>query len=178
MKIEEWRMIPGYEGLYMVSNFGRVKTVKTGYIHKGDIDCWGYHRVQLTKNGVKKHIKRSVLVAIAFLPNPNNLPEVDHIDEDKSNNCVWNLRWVSSKTNCNSGTRNKRISESKYKPVEMCDMNWNHICFFNSVKEASEKTGAKPNSISNNCRGESNSVLVNGVKHRFRYIQETGNGLV
>lgn len=74
-------------------------------------------------------------------------------------------------------SKNERRAESKSKPIEMCNMDWKHIAYFNSAKEASEKTGAKRTSINNNCRGESKSVLVNGVKHRFRYIQETGKGL-
>ena len=171
MAKEEWKIIEGYDG-YMVSNLGRVMTIKTGYMHEYDIDVWGYYRVCLSKNGVKKHPKVSILVAKAFIPNPYNLPQVDHIDEDKSNNCVWNLRWVSAKTNCNHGTRNQRISESKYVPVEKVTLEGKVVGEYASMKEASEMNNVKRNSVSNNCRGASRTVMVDGVKYIFRYKGE------
>lgn len=154
---EIWKEIDGYEN-YMVSTFGRVYNIKKKNILKGDIDCWGYHRVQLYNKHGRKHIKRNVLVARAFIPNPNNLPEVNHLDEDKSNNRVDNLKWCTEKENCNHGTRNKRISESKYKVVEMFTTDNIFVAEFNSVKKASEKTGIHANSIGNNCRGESKTA--------------------
>lgn len=119
---EEWRPIPGYEGLYEVSSFGRVRSldryVKSGYgsyrLHKGKVlnpvkDKYGYLAVNL-QAGNRCNIHR--LVAQAFIPNSDNLPQVNHKDENKSNNRVDNLEWCDRKYNCNYGTRNIRIGET------------------------------------------------------------------
>lgn len=71
-------------------------------IVKHDIGKRGYHRVPLYKNGKKYKYLVSRLVAEHFIPNPHNLPEVDHIDTDLNNNCVWNLRWVTHIENMNN----------------------------------------------------------------------------
>lgn len=232
---EIWKDVKGYEGLYQVSNLGRVFGVKRKRIKKLTVDKKGYQNVLLSKDGKEKRYRVHKLVAMAFIPNPENKTEVHHIDFGKTN-IVTNLMWVTPEEHkelhkenvlhvfqyslngefikeyssikemaeqtgfdsitviycCNGKyktafgfqwryekydhipsvkTRNQMISESKHKPVEMCDMDWNHVAYFNSLKEASEKTGAKHNSISNNCRGKSKSVFVNGIKHRFRYKQ-------
>lgn len=98
---EEWRDVVGYEGLYQISNFGRVKSFQKtkAKILKSGADLHNYLRVVLCKDGEKKNRFVHVLVANAFLPNPNNLPQVDHIDTDKSNNHLSNLRWVTSAEN-------------------------------------------------------------------------------
>ena len=114
--IEEiWRPIEGYEGLYEVSNLGRVRSLDRFYyrLHKGKVlsptkDRYGYLTVTLNCNGKSKTIKIHRLVAQAFLPNPDNLPQVNHKDEVKSNNCVDNLEWCSAKYNVNFGTRQER----------------------------------------------------------------------
>ena len=121
---EEWRPVIGYEGLYEVSNMGRVKSLKRtvwdnrGYyrtvperILKPVDKGMGYLYVLLWKDGKGKNCRINRLVAIAFIPNPYNLPEVNHIDQNKENNCVSNLEFCSSKYNCNFGDRNKRIAE-------------------------------------------------------------------
>lgn len=113
--IEEWRKIVGYEGLYEVSSFGRVRSLDRFYyrLHKGKFlsptkDRYGYLTVTLNCNGKSKTIKIHRLVAQAFLPNPDNLPQVNHKDEVKSNNCVENLEWCDGKYNVNYGTRQER----------------------------------------------------------------------
>lgn len=101
--IEEWKDIPGYESYYQVSNFGRIRSLqykgrKRMLVLKPIIKRTGYYVVSI--NRLQKHIHR--LVAEAFLPNPCNFPVVDHIDTDKSNNSVENLRWCSIKDNVNN----------------------------------------------------------------------------
>lgn len=112
MDKEWWKMVPGYEGLYEVSNWGRVKGLKYGRILKPCKDQDGYLSVQLCKEGKIKRLRVHRLVAMAFIPNPDNLPCVNHINEIKTDNRVENLEWVTNKENSNHGTRNKRISSS------------------------------------------------------------------
>ena len=119
---EIWKDIVGYEGLYQVSNLGNVKRLKSykgrgkGYIVEEhliqpSINSRGYQTVDLCKNGKTKTFSMHRLVAIAFLDNSDNLPEVNHKDEDKTNNCVDNLEWCDRVYNNNYGTRNKKCSD-------------------------------------------------------------------
>ena len=109
--MEIFKEINGYEGYYLISNQGDVKSVKRNKILKCAIVC-GYKCVNLYANGKNKMHKVHRLVAEAFIPNPNNLPQVNHKDENKLNNCVENLEWCDSKYNNAYGTKGKRISES------------------------------------------------------------------
>lgn len=89
-----------YEGKYQVSNFARVRSLKRKVkIIKPDIIHTGYSRITLYKDDKKKRIYVHVLVARAFIPNPENKPEVDHIDTNKFNNHLFNLRWVTGSEN-------------------------------------------------------------------------------
>jgi len=109
---EVWRDVVGYEGLYKVSDHGRILCVDTvvkfanGYGIKREQEMGlvtrddGYLAACLTKNGKRKTFYVHRLVAAAFIPNPDGLPEVDHIDADRANNMLSNLRWVTSKENC------------------------------------------------------------------------------
>lgn len=113
--IEEWRPVVGYEGLYEVSSYGRVRSLdRYCYrLQKGKVlspakDRYGYLTVTLNCNGKSKTIKIHRLVAQAFLPNPDNLPQVNHKDENKINNIVYNLEWCDAKYNNNFGTRQER----------------------------------------------------------------------
>lgn len=96
--MEIWKDIEGFEGLYQVSNYGRVKGLKTNTILKPN-EHTGYLRVQLSKNGKQTNHFIHRLVARTFIPNPENKPEVNHKDADKKNNHVENLEWVTSKEN-------------------------------------------------------------------------------
>ena len=120
--IEEWRPVVGYEGLYEVSNTGRVRSLDRFYyrLHKGKVlspakDRYGYLTVTLNYNGKSKTIKIHRLVAQAFIENPDNLPQVNNIDEDKSNNSVENLEWCTAKYNNKYGTRLERFINTKIK---------------------------------------------------------------
>ena len=110
---EIWNNIEGYEGLYQISNQGRVKSLKQGKerILKPANNGKGYLQVQLYKNGEKKMCLIHRLVALTFIPNPQNLPQVNHKTEDKTDNRVENLEWCSSKYNMNYGTRTQRQAE-------------------------------------------------------------------
>ena len=112
-----WRDIPGYEGLYQVSNDGKVRSLNYNHTGKKQIlkqytNKEGYKRIALSKNNKLKWYLVHRLVALAFIPNPNNWPQVNHKDENKANNYVNNLEWMSHKDNCNYGTRNERHSKA------------------------------------------------------------------
>ena len=97
---EIWKDCKGYEGLYQVSDKGRVWSVRKQKIIKAFENSYGYMEIVLTaKNGKKKYERIHRLVAIAFIPNPNNYPQVNHKDEDKTNNCVENLEWCTPRYN-------------------------------------------------------------------------------
>ena len=110
--MEIWKDIEGYEGLYQVSNKGRVKSLKYGKerILRPGIDRDGYYKIMLYNDSARKTFRLHRLVAEAFIPNLDNKPEVNHKDENKKNNCVENLEWIRHIDNCNYGTRNKRLS--------------------------------------------------------------------
>ena len=110
---EKYATIDGFPD-YLVTSYGRILSLKHGDIRelKQSVNNREYFQVNLSKNGkiYKKLVHR--LVAQAFIPNPDNKIQVNHIDEDKTNNCVSNLEWVTAKENCNHGTRNERMSKS------------------------------------------------------------------
>ena len=106
--------IKGYEGRYQISDTGQVYSLVSKKYLKPQDDGRGYLFVRLTnKKGIVKNEKIHRLVAQAFTPNPDNLPEVNHIDENKYNNCVDNLEWCSVKYNRNYGTRYQRIWKTR-----------------------------------------------------------------
>lgn len=106
-----------YEG-FEVSNWGRIKSLNYNHTGKPELmnpvaNKYGYLVVHLSKNREYKMCRVHRLVAETFIPNPDNLPQVNHIDENKENNRVDNLEWKSPKGNCNHGTRNERISDAQ-----------------------------------------------------------------
>ena len=123
MTEEIWKPVSGYEGLYEVSNKGRVKSLPRtssdgkpviGKIRKLSVSTNGYLQLSLSKNGINTIYRVHRLVAEAFLPNPDKKYAVNHKDETRTNNCVENLEWMSSKENCNYGTRNTRLRDQKH----------------------------------------------------------------
>lgn len=136
---EIWKDIEGYEGLYQVSNQGRVRSLGRTVINNGSIQLikgkilksmnngFGYLYINLCKNSKIKRTAIHRLVAKAFISNPNNLPQVNHKNEIKSDNRAENLEWCDSKYNANYGNRNVKCTETKRnkygKKVKQYDIN-------------------------------------------------------
>lgn len=154
MKKEYWKPVVGYEGHYQVSNFGRVKSIKFGkeIILKQKIKG-GYYCVNLSKNNKVKTYLVHRLVAEAFISNPDNLPQVNHKDEDKTNNIYTNLEWCDAKYNTNFGTCIERRSKKKSKPVLQYDLEGNFIREWKSVTECG-MNGFNQGNVAACCRGE------------------------
>lgn len=160
MKNEVWKNIEGYEGLYQVSNFGRVKSLKFGkekILKPLRIKC-GYLQVNLSKNGKGKMCYVHRLVALAFIPNPNCLSEVNHKDENKENNRVDNLEWCNRTYNNNYGTRNKKIGEKKLIPVLQYDKDGTFIREWKSMIDVENELGINNSNITQCCRGKLKSA--------------------
>lgn len=158
--------IVGYEGLYQITSDGKVWSLKNCKFLKPLLSGpkgKEYYYVCLSKNGVKKNHKIHRLVAEAFIPNPNNLPIVNHKDENKENNRIDNLEWVTSKENCNYGTRNFRSSMKRNIPVECIETG----IIYKSFHEASKKTGTEIACISMCCTGYRNRQTAGGYHWRY-----------
>lgn len=170
---EVWKDIKGYEGLYQVSNFGRVKSVVKILPHyKGGtritkerilsiyINNYGYYQVGLKVNACEKMFLVHRLVAEAFIPNPNNYPCVNHKSEVKTDNRVENLEWCDYQYNSNYGTRNQRISlikreyHPKAKAIKQFDLDENLIREWKSINEVKRENNYDTSAISRCCKGK------------------------
>ena len=162
---EVWKPVPGYEGLYEVSDAGRVRSLGR-FVRCDRGKRWikgvilipvrvngGYLIVNLCKDGTMKACKIHRLVAHVFLSNPDNLPEVNHKDEVKTNNCVDNLEWCDSKYNNNYGTRNNRLAEIFSKKVYQYTIDGELVKVWPSTAEC-KRNGFNQGTISRCCLGK------------------------
>ena len=149
---EIWRNIEGYEGLYQVSNKGRVKSLKYGKerVLRPGINSRGYYCIILCNDGVSKQFQLHRLVAQAFVPNPENKPQVNHKDEKKSNNCIENLEWATAKENINYGTHNERISRK----ILQYSKSGEFIREWQSAREVERLLGINNSNIIQCCKGK------------------------
>lgn len=154
---EEFRQIKGYEGLYEVSNKGRVYSHISKKFMTTNTLRNGYPSVLLSKGKeeVFKFIHR--LVAEAFVPNPNNYPVVNHKDENRTNNAAENLEWCTTKYNLNYGSRNKKLSESLGIPI-VCIDRFGTKTRFKSARDAAKKLGILTTSICNAVKGRAKTA--------------------
>lgn len=141
---EIWKDIKGYENKYQISNYGRVKSLLNV--------CWynekkrekiltikttsHYPHIRLMNKGIGKNYLIHRLVAEAFIPNPKKLPQVNHKDENKCNNCVDNLEWCTNKYNVNYGKRKKIVKEKLSIKIEQYDLTYNLIKVWGTMNDA------------------------------------------
>lgn len=187
---EIWKDIEGYEGLYQVSNLGRIKSLKRKdslgrtiqeKILKLSKTSWGYFRITLKKENKRKNFLVHRLVAKTFIPNPNNYLEVNHKDEDKLNNEIENLEWCDRNYNANYGTIKERLAEQARKRVGVKSPVARKVrCIttgeiFTTIREASKKFNINACNISDCCRGKQKSAGKHPItKERlvWRYYDE------
>lgn len=147
--------IRGYEGLYKLDSHGNIYSVKRSKLLRPGCNKQGYNTVVLCKEGKEKSFKVHRLVAITFIPNPNNYPCINHKDENKTNNEVSNLEWCTYQYNINYGTGIERRSETMKndptklrKSVVQLSLSGNLVKEYRSTKEAAEHTGIDRRRIS------------------------------
>lgn len=183
---EIWKDIAGFEGWYQVSNMGRVRSldreivfnngnsdhaimIKKGKILSITKQTQGYSQVGLCKNGTQKSYRLNRLVAIAFIQNPMQKPEVNHIDGNKDNNRVDNLELVTSKENQQHAIKTGLADRSKKrKPILQIDKNGNVIAEFDSIKQAAQKLGFSKGNICYACKGHRNRKAY-GYFWRYKF---------
>lgn len=144
-----WKQIvlQGIETNYEVSNMGEVKNTKTKKTLKGSIKANGYKEFQLSVNGERKHLMGHRLVALMFIPNPNNKEQVNHINGDKLDNRVENLEWNSSSENNRHAWNNDLNSAADLRAVIQKNSLGEKLNEFISISEASRETGCHRSKI-------------------------------
>lgn len=148
--MEEWRDIQGYEGLYQISSNAEVRKIMPNgeyKILKSSIGGSGYPKVSLRKNKISKTMLLHRLLALAFIPNPNNDPCINHKDENPLNCSLSNLEWCTYKYNSNYGTNKQRIKESLEKEVYQYTTNGVLVKRHNGMTEASRDIGVAQSAI-------------------------------
>ena len=166
--IEIWKDIPNYENCYQVSNLGNVKSLDKldtlgrrvkGKLMKAKIRKDGYLEVTLRKNNHEKHYLIHRLVAMTFIDNMNNYKEINHKDENKTNNNVNNLEWCNRSYNINYGTGNEKrrktlLNNKRSKKVCQYDLDGNLINIYVSLRELERQTDYSISYISSCCNNK------------------------
>ena len=168
--MEKWRDIPGYEGFYQVSDLGNIRSIRFNKIRNmKSWDSHGYRAVELCMNNNRYTVGVHRLVALTFIPNPENKPEVNHKDRNKSNNNVENLEWVTQSENVahayRHGVEPRPTHQNQPFQKEILDIIENKKYF--SIREASRQTGHKRDTIRRSL--DLNTPICNNT-HHFIYV--------
>lgn len=150
---EVWKDVVGYEGRYKVSNTGKIYSTISNKCLALRINKSGYSQINLYKDCDRQMFSIHRLVAQAFIPNPENKPQVNHIDEDKTNNTSSNLELVTSKENKNHGTRLYRSAMKKRKSIRCTNIESGEVIVYDSQISASNDLSIEITYINNVLRG-------------------------
>ena len=170
---EIWKDIRGYEGLYQISNLGRIKSlpkwrVKYGYgeiILKQSIGKKGYKVISLNKNKKRKQYKVHRLIAEAFIPNPENKPQINHIDGNKLNNDINNLEWCTQNENIQHAYNTGLYKNYSPPPVRQkrkiiqYSLDGQFIKYWIGIADTAKKLNCDYSNIVNCCRGKQKSAF-------------------
>lgn len=175
---EIWKDIVGYDGLYQVSNFGMVRSLKFNKVKilKTPSNKYGYNVVHLLNNNKNKSYYVHRIVAQEFIPNSKNYPMVNHKDENKSNNRVDNLEWCDNKYNLNYGTAQQRKIKKQInrkdqsKPVLQYTKSGEFVKEYPSAAEAHRQTGVYMVNICTCCRGNSKYKSAGGYVWKYKEV--------
>ena len=158
---EVWKDVKGFEGRYQVSNLGRVRSLdmvlegknwkspypfeyqRSGKVLKSQKKRNGYYYVCLMNNGKPKYFLIHRLVALAFIPNPNKLPCINHKDEDKANNVVSNLEWCDRIYNLTHDGAVERRTMAVSRPIEQLTKDGQHVAYFRNANELERLSGGR-----------------------------------
>lgn len=167
MNKEIWRDVKGYEGYYQVSSEGRVKSLERTFIDKSGrkrtvkervlkptFDGWGYLIVTLCAGGKRKNLMVHRLVCEAFNDNRDEKPEVNHINEIKTDNRACNLEWCTRRENLNHGTRSERSAKTLSKPICQYTLDEKIVKTWASLTEVKRQTGFGQSHISQVANGK------------------------
>lgn len=168
---ETWKPIAGYEGRYEVSDLGNVASLKfargsSRRLLKQSTNTWGYSQVTLSRDKEKRNKTVHRLVAEAFIENPNQYKQINHVDENKRNNRADNLEWCDSKHNINHGGRNSRVSNTLKRPV-IATLPDGTEEYYKSIKDAAETLHVSHSIISASLHKRSRHKRAKGREWRF-----------
>ena len=187
--VEEWRPVVGYEGLYEVSNLGRVRSLdryidsvnvfgepykrfSKGRVLKLLYDDKGYQRITLYNGITDKQKLVHRLVAQAYIPNKDNLPEVNHKDQNPANNCVDNLEWCDRIYNVNYSDARERQWRAVSRPIEQLTMDGQHIAYYLGIKTICRKLNMCRNTIQRCLHGRKRHKSAYGYLWRFADVSK------
>ena len=160
---EIWKDVAGYEGIYHISNVGNIKRVASGKILKKRKNACGYWHVGLSNKGEQKTFAVHVLLGRAFIPNPENKLQINHIDGNKLNNSLSNLEWVTAQENIQHALKN---GLRKTRKISQYDLNGDLIKTYETISEA----GKIFRSISNRPDANISCAVRNKSSTAFGYI--------